>query len=292
MRTTTGSRPGPPDQLALPESLREVLIGRITASGSHVERFLELAAVAGERFDPVLLMQVDDLGGRLADALDRAVVVRLVEQVGSSNEYRFIHALVRAAVLERLSTVRRVRLHDQLAERLERMGTTQASFLAYHAAASAMLGPAQAGRATRSARRAGDDAMSAFAYLSAVGWYETVLEHLPASGLDAPETRVQALLSLGVAQRSAAIPAFRQTLLDAAALAHDAGLTPVPRSRPRSPTREGRSPTPTVSTTSASRRCAPRSRWSLTAITSIAPASWVSWPWSSALAPASTSAGR
>ena len=127
-------------------------------------------------------------------------------------------------MLDRLSTLRRARIHDQLAERTEALGFGEAAYLADHAAQAAALGPAQAARAVRNAQRAGDDAMSAFEYDSAVTWYESVLEHLAAARLDEPEARAASLLALGVAQRSAGRSAFRETLLDAAHLARAAGL--------------------------------------------------------------------
>ncbi len=215
----------PADRLTLPESLREVVLGRVTASAAPVQRLLELAAVAGERFDPVLLLQIDDTDGQLLDALDQAVAARLVEQVGSTAEYRFIHALVRAVVLDRLSTVRRAGVHDKLAERLEELGVAEPAYLAHHSAESALLGPPQAARAVRSARRAGDEAMAAFEFLAASRWYEVALSNLARARLDQPRERAEALLALGVAQRNGGIQGFRETLLEATRVARAAGLT-------------------------------------------------------------------
>src|SRR5207342_1465587 len=72
------------------------------------------------------------------------------------------------------------------------------------------------------ARRAGDDAMTALSPEDAIRWYRTALDALDAT--DAPDgDRVGLLIALGNAQRWADSDAFRQTLLDAAALAERLG---------------------------------------------------------------------
>ncbi|MDQ3469908.1 MAG: hypothetical protein M3487_09110 [Actinomycetota bacterium] len=215
-----------PAGLRLPESLRDVVLGRVSAAGPDVQRLLEMAAVAGERFDPLLLAQVDDIDGRLSDALDQAVGAHLVEPDGASDEYRFVHALVRSTVGARLSSLRRARIHDRMAEKLEAMGGGAASLLAHHAAQAAMLGPALAVRAARLSRRAGDEAMAALEFRSAAEWYQDALDHWRPradTGPDHALTRAEILTSLGTAQRDAGIAAFRETLLEASRLAADVG---------------------------------------------------------------------
>ena len=69
------------------------------------------------------------------------------------------------------------------------------------------------------ARRAGDEATTALSPEEAIRWYTTALEAIDAN--DPP--RVDVLIALGGAQRWADSDAFRQTLLDAAALAERMG---------------------------------------------------------------------
>jgi len=222
------TRATPVGELRLPESLRDVVLGRISAVGDDVTRLLGLAAIAGARFDALVLEQIDDLDGRFLDVLERATRHRLVEQVGRTLEYRFIHALVRDVVYDELSTLRRARLHDRLAEQLAASPGCGAAMLAHHSLQSAMLGPAQQARAVRHARLAGDEADAAFEFETAARWYGVALEHLAetdAAGSDGEGVeRAEILLRLGTAQRRAGIAAFRGSLLEASRIARNEGV--------------------------------------------------------------------
>ena len=221
------ARVTPNGDLHLPESLRDLVLGRITAAGPDVVRLLELAAVAGTQFEPLLLEQLDDVDGRFLDALERAASYRIVEPIGSTLQYRFAHTVVRDVVYDRLSAVRRARLHDRLVEKLEAAGYAETAMLAHHAVQAAVFGPAQRHRAVRHARRAGDEAEAAFAFDVAAEWYATALEHQEATGVVEPDERAALLVRLGTAQRNAGIPAFRTTLLEASRIARDHGSVPL-----------------------------------------------------------------
>ena len=222
------TRATPVGELRLPESLRDVVLGRISAVGDDVTRLLGLAAIAGARFDALVLEQIDDLDGRFLDVLERATRHRLVEQVGRTLEYRFIHALVRDVVYDELSTLRRARLHDRLAEQLAASPGCGAAMLAHHSLQSAMLGSAQQARAVRHARLAGDEADAAFEFETAARWYGVALEHLAETGAAGSDgegvERAEILLRLGTAQRRAGTAAFRGSLLEASRIARNEGL--------------------------------------------------------------------
>ncbi len=78
---------------------------------------LQVAAVIGERFSDGL---VASAVGRSAlvcvPALDEAVAGGLVAPAGPAGVHRFVHALVRDAVEEGMSTVARARWHRVVAE--------------------------------------------------------------------------------------------------------------------------------------------------------------------------------
>ncbi len=212
------------DETTMPESLRDVLHQRVAAAGPEVGRLLELAAVAGERFDPLVLEQIDDLGGAFMDALDQAAAARLVDSVGSGMQYRFVHALVRSTMLDRISGLRRARLHDRLAARLLLTPGAELAGVAYHASQSAMLGRDHAERAVATAIAAGDRAKAALEYGSAAEWYGAALVHLSAAGDDGPARRSELLVLRGEAERAAGLTSFRETLLEAASVARAAGI--------------------------------------------------------------------
>jgi hypothetical protein len=85
--------------------------------------------------------------------------------------------------------------------------------------------PTDADKAMSYARRAGDAALLALAPDEAVRYFSQALE-LAGQGVGVdPAGRIDLLISLGTAQRQAGIPAFRETLLEAAGLARELGDT-------------------------------------------------------------------
>ena len=97
-------------------------------------------------------------------------------------------------------------------------GHVPAAVLATHWAAT---GRDHRDRVAEWARRAGDEATTALSPEEAIRWYTTALD-----AIDRERTRrrrVDVLIALGDAQRWADTDAFRQTLLDAAALAERMG---------------------------------------------------------------------
>ena len=88
-----------------------------------------LAAVAGLSEDSAVA------------AMEEALTVRLVEET-EVGAYRFVHALVRSALYEGLSTTRRARLHLRAADVFEQEDADAAARLAHHLVASAPLGRA------------------------------------------------------------------------------------------------------------------------------------------------------
>jgi hypothetical protein len=131
----------PADELATPEGVRDVVQHRLSRLAPGTTALLEVAAIAGTRFDPSILGPEAEV----ASALDEAVRSGIIEEVpGLGLSHRFSHELVRTALCERLPRVRRAELHLQVAEALERRHAAYLApvlpELAHHFAAAAPLG--------------------------------------------------------------------------------------------------------------------------------------------------------
>jgi DNA-binding SARP family transcriptional activator/DNA polymerase III delta prime subunit len=206
-------RPG----LGIPEGVRDVVGRRLSRLSEIANGVLSSAAVMGTDFEIGVLRAVCGLDeGELVVALDEAAGARLVEETGAGI-YRFVHALVRAALYDTLSATRRTRLHLRVADAYEERGGHDASRLGYHLLAAAPLG--EAIRTARACLAAGDRALLLLADAEAGDWYSQGL----AFGDEDHGLRIDLLTGLGEAQRRTGDGDFRQTLLDAARLAADQG---------------------------------------------------------------------
>ncbi len=106
------------DEFAVPDSLRLVIEQRLTRITPKCRQLLNVAAVLGLRFDPLLLESASDLGESALDAIEEAESAKLLlpAATGRDTRYEFAHALVRQALLETLSPLRRQRLHRKIAD--------------------------------------------------------------------------------------------------------------------------------------------------------------------------------
>jgi len=217
------------DEVALPASVREVIGERVHRLGDEVRRVLSLAAVIGRDFDVDLLRRTAEMPeSDLLDALEEATAAAVVTEVaGRPDRFRFCHALFQHALYEDLTVLRRARIHQQVAISLEERGGSEladvAGELARHWIAAAR--PAAADKVIDYARRAGDRALEQLAPEEAVQWYGQALELERGEGDRDPTLEVDLLIGLGEAQRRAGQPAFRETLLEASALARELGDT-------------------------------------------------------------------
>jgi class 3 adenylate cyclase len=208
-------------QLGLPPSVRDAIGARIERLGARAERVLGIASVIGRDFDLDLLALVaGDDEDELLDVLEPAVAAALLaEAPGRAGRFTFAHALISHTLYEQLSRTRRARLHRRVAEALEELcgddPGDRVGELAHHWAAATQV--AEVDRALGYATRAGEQALERLAPEEAARWFGQALE------LGEDEARRRELLVwLGEAQRQAGDAAFRQTLLDAAALAREA----------------------------------------------------------------------
>lgn len=212
-----------PAELGSPESVREVVNQRLARLAPRTTDLLELAATAGSEFELELVRRAAGLDEPdLLASLDEAARSGMIEDLPSSGlAYRFAHELVRRALYDRLSSVRRAELHLRVGEALEAGGAPTGrtlADLAHHFGAAAVFDGARRGvEYNVLAARA---AVSALAFEEAVARFRTALE----LGVDGPERRAEVYLELGDAGHRAgnsvdALEAF----LSAAEIARELG---------------------------------------------------------------------
>ena len=196
----------------VPGTVRAVLRARVGRLSDETQRLLELASVVGREFDPVLLASVLERNelGVLSD-IESAARASLVREL-SVGHFEFTHALVQHTLYDELGNTRRSLHHRQLALALQSQDGVPAAVVANHWVETRRENRAEV---VAWARRAGDEAIAALAPDDAIRWYGVALNSTPKESRD----RLELLIALGGAQRWADAEAFRQTLLEAAALA-------------------------------------------------------------------------
>ncbi|HEX4752656.1 MAG TPA: AAA family ATPase [Solirubrobacterales bacterium] len=189
-------------ELGSPESVREVVSQRLSRLDPPTTELLELAAVAGPEFELVPIREAAGLPeAELLEALRQAVASGMLEEVaGRGLTFRFTHELVRRALYDRLSLLRRAELHLRFGEGLEAVGSPSGRRvvdLARHFGAAADLGGAE--RAIDYHRQAAAGAADALAYADAAVHLRAAIE----IGIEPPSERAAVLLDLGAAANRA-----------------------------------------------------------------------------------------
>jgi DNA-binding SARP family transcriptional activator len=172
-------------ELRGPERVSDLVEQRLARLDPETVALLELAAVAGPSFQLRLLAAAGLEQRRLLTAVEEALDAGVVEELPDSQPAcRFSHELVRRAVYDRLRHVRRIQLHLQVGEALERIADPDGVLpeLAHHfTVAVPLAGPE---RAVDYNVRAGHAAVAAGAYREAVARLETALELGMSNGRD------------------------------------------------------------------------------------------------------------
>jgi len=215
---------------AVPEGVRPVLGRRLDLLSPACAKLLAAAAVVGRdlRLDLVEAL-TDQSAAEVLDLLDEAVTARLVEQVaGVPSRWRFVHALVREVLYERLSPARRVALHRRAGEAIEgRFSGDLEPHLAELADHFLRAGPAAGAKAVDYATRAGRRATELLAFEEATGHLQRALDALdlaPEVAAADPPRRCELELALAEAHMAVGeVPAARAGFERAAALARRHG---------------------------------------------------------------------
>src|SRR5262249_49947991 len=211
-----GSAPPEPESLRLPDTVRQVIARRLGRLPDATTELLRVAAAftGGIDFEVARRGAGVEEGGGL-DALDAALSAQLLKPANAvGTAYDFAHALVRHTLYEAQSPARQVRLHRQIAERMEAVygdrGVEHAAEIAQHWHRSAALPGAERGvtfclaAAEQAERRAG--------FAESAAHLRAALKLLPENA--AEHVRLHARLGLAL------VWALRFD--DAAATAHDA----------------------------------------------------------------------
>ena len=208
------------DEVALPDSVREVIGARVGRLGGNAERVLATAAVIGRDFDLDLLTRATKISeDEVLDTLAAATTASLVRELSDSpGRYNFAHALIQHTLFEDLGPTRRARTHQQVAEALEELcggrPGTRVGELARHWVSATQ--PIDVTKAIGYSRQAGDAALAALAPADALAYYAQALDLYPEATNPDPVLALDLTIGLGTAQRQIGDPGFRGTLLDAA----------------------------------------------------------------------------
>ena len=197
----------------LPASLRLVIGHRLRRLSSEAREVLTTTAVVGRDVDDVLLQATQPFSEEaLVDAVDEAIRARLLVPVAGATDaderLRFVHALVRHAVLAELTPMRRRRVHRAVADSLLRLRGADpdaAAEIADHLDA----GHSDRTEAARFHQRAARRALERFAYEDAASRLDRALDLAPAED---EAWRAQLLTDRGAARRS--LGQIEETLAD------------------------------------------------------------------------------
>jgi DNA-binding CsgD family transcriptional regulator/tetratricopeptide (TPR) repeat protein len=155
------------NDLPIPDTVREAVLFRADALPSDAREALDVATVAGLRFD-------FDLVSALAseDGLDKAMESGFLEPV-EPGQAAFRHDLTREALYHALGWKRKRSLHREVALRLERAGTEPAAL------AEQWLGAGERERARIALIAAGEASCAVYAHRDAVDAWRRALELWP-----------------------------------------------------------------------------------------------------------------
>ncbi|MHB8575488.1 MAG: protein kinase domain-containing protein, partial [Dehalococcoidia bacterium] len=169
--------------IRVPDGVREALGRRLDRISAETTALLQVAAIIGREFSYDTLTLLDDKREpdeeQLLRQIEEAVAARVIEELPRAGRYRFTHALMQETLLSELSTTRKVRLHGQVGEALERRwgarAEERASRLAQHFSEAATLSARHAGKAVRYGKLAAQQAEAATAWAEAARQYERCL---------------------------------------------------------------------------------------------------------------------
>jgi len=215
--------------MALPDSIREVIGARVGRLGTSAGRVLSLAAVIGRDFDLDVLARAAGISeDELLDVLDTAAAAALVRELPATpGRYSFAHALIQHTMYADLGPTRRARAHRVVAEALEDLCGDQPGFrvseLARHWYSATQ--PKDLAKALDYSCQAADAALDALAPGVALRYYTQALDLYAQTDDPDPLLGIDLGIGLGTAQRQTGNPEYRDTLLDAARRADDHGDT-------------------------------------------------------------------
>jgi DNA-binding SARP family transcriptional activator len=169
----------------VPAGVRDVVHRRLARLPAATLDLLQLAAVTGRDVHVHVLSAAAQLSiEECLEHLDPAMALRVITDVPNApSSVRFAHALVREAVLDDMSSLRRARLHMRVAGAMEAVGAVsddEIEILADHLWSAGSLAPAAS--TVAALRRAAEVAVRRFSYETADGLLDRALQLVDASG--------------------------------------------------------------------------------------------------------------
>ena len=166
---------------------------------------LQVATIIGREFSyDALVAMGDRTEEQLLKLIEEAIDARVIEELDRPGRYRFSHAQIQETLLAELSTTRRVRLHGQVGEALEKLwgarAEERAAQLALHFVEAATLAPRFLDKAVRYSGLAGRRAAAQSAFADAARHFQAAVAALEGGELDAALAGL--LVELGQAQRA------------------------------------------------------------------------------------------
>jgi tetratricopeptide (TPR) repeat protein len=226
--SATRERAGLPDELPVSAAVRRVVGERLAGLGGDARRVVTVAAVAGDEVDQEVLATVAGLPpDRFADAVGEAVAAGILwRRFSEHSSCGFVHALLREAARAEVDADVRRALHLEIATALEALPgrPERLAEVAHHYRAALPAGDPQV--TVDRTIAAGEEALRVFAHEAAIAQCTAGLTALGSYGSGGPvrQWRARLLGVFGEAQRYAGdLVRARQTLVDAHALAADAG---------------------------------------------------------------------
>jgi hypothetical protein len=215
----------PPDELPLPDGVRELIRRRLEPLSDDARATLALAAVIGRTFGLPALEHASPPDRDSVGALDAAAELGLVEAVpGTIGQYRFAHGLIVETLVADMTATARMSAHRAVGEALEDVyrGALDAHLpeLAHHFLSAAPRG--DLAKAVDYAERAAERALDDLAYEQAADLFSRALAALEMLAADVPR-RAALLLGLGSAQSRAGRQSARATFEAAVVAARSIG---------------------------------------------------------------------
>jgi class 3 adenylate cyclase len=198
--------------LGIPEGVREVIGRRLSQLSDACNRMLTLASTmtGGFSWGALKAINGDVPESELLELLEDALAKQLIaERKGEgAGTYDFTHALIRQTLYDELSTPRRVLLHRQIGDSLERLYADNIDAhlpeLAHHFYQAAPGGDVQ--KAIDYAQRAGHHAVKALAYEEGASHYERALQTIDLLPARSEGERLHTMRSLAMAYSRADLP--------------------------------------------------------------------------------------
>ena len=140
---------------------------RLASLDKEVQETLRLVSVLGLEFElrvAAVANRRDEL--ELLEDLERAVAARLLDDVGL-DRFRFAHALVRSSLRDELSSARRTRMHQRIAEAIDELFPDDPRHLpelAFHSGEAATANVSLRPEAIKRLRRAATESTTQFSF--------------------------------------------------------------------------------------------------------------------------------